>query len=408
MRNILKQTSYVFLAQVLTRAIGFFYVIYLARILGVSDFGLYTVALAYFSIISSIADFGFNRFLIREVAINKSKAPEFLWTVILLRLTLTSVLFAVFSIFLYLLDVDVLRVSLILLATLAILPQAVALTFDAIFVAIQKLQFSAVSLFISSLVTGILGFILVSKGFGPLGAVTALILGQTAYFLVLLIFLYKFKLLVFSKINLTLIRKAIMGSLPYGVLAVLGLLYFRIDLLLLTYLKGNFEAGIYGVAYKFLEGIIFIPSAFGTALFPVMSKFQERLIEEKNVYTLYLKSLVAMLVLSLPVFLTFLLILPQIVNLFLPQFQSSIGVVQILALTIPWLFMIVPQSTLLLASDKHISVVLIISVLNLLINVLGNFLLIPHFSYYGAAYMTVLSDIIGFIVFYVIIKKYYS
>lgn len=408
MRNILKQTSYVFLAQVLTRAIGFFYVIYLARILGVLDFGLYTVALAYFSIISSIADLGFNRFLIREVATKKSRAPELLWTVILLRLILTSVLFVVFSIFLYLLDADVLRVSLILLATLAILPQAVALTFDAIFVAIQKLQFSAVSLLISSLVTSILGFILVSKGFGPFGAVTALILGQIAYFLVLLIFLYKFKLLIFSKVNLTLIRKAIKGSLPYGLLAVLGLLYFRIDLLLLTYLKGNFEAGIYGVAYKFLEGIVFIPSAFGTALFPVMSKFQDRLREEKNVYALYLKSLVIMLILSLPVFLTFLLILPQVVNLFLPQFQSSIGVVQILALTIPWLFLIVPQTTLLLSSDKYISVVLIISVFNLLINVLGNFLLIPHFSYYGAAYMTVLSDIIGFIVFYVIIKKYYS
>ena len=96
MKAILTQGFYVFFAQSITRVIGFFYVIFLARNLGVSDFGLFSVALAYFSIISGFADFGFNRFLTREIAKDKLKAPEILWTVTLLRLSLTSVLFAVF------------------------------------------------------------------------------------------------------------------------------------------------------------------------------------------------------------------------------------------------------------------------------------------------------------------------
>ena len=155
MQNILKQTSWLFAAQSLTRVIGFFYTVFLARVLGVSDFGLYTVALAYFAIISSVADLGFNRFLIREVAKDRGKASQLLWNISLLRLTLTSVLFAIFAVGLYILDADKMRVGLILLATLAILPQAIALTFDAIFVGMQKLQFSAISLFISSLVAGL-------------------------------------------------------------------------------------------------------------------------------------------------------------------------------------------------------------------------------------------------------------
>ncbi len=188
MRSILKQTSWLFFAQTGTRIISFFYIIYLARTLGVSDFGLYTVSLAYFSILSSVADFGLNRFLIREVAIDKSKAPELLWNIIMLRLTLTSTFFALFSIILYFLDPDKMRVSLILLAAIAILPQGIAFTFDAIFVAIQKLQFSAAALFISGLSTTLVGLYLVGAGFGPLGAVNALVIGQVVYVIVLIIF----------------------------------------------------------------------------------------------------------------------------------------------------------------------------------------------------------------------------
>ncbi len=188
MKSILKQTSWLFLAQSLTRIIGFFYVIYLASKLGVLDFGLYTVALAYFSIISSIADFGFNRFLIREVARDRLQVSQLVWNIAVFRITLTSVLFAIFSVFLYVLDQDKMRVSLILLATLAILPQSIAFTFDAIFVAIQKLQFSAVSLFISSLTTATAGLILIGNGFGVVGAVNALIAGQVIYAVVLIFY----------------------------------------------------------------------------------------------------------------------------------------------------------------------------------------------------------------------------
>ena len=76
MKEILKQSSWLFFAQILTRVIGFFYTIFLANSLGVLDFGLYSVGLAYFSIISSLADFGFNRFLIREIATEKSQQWE--------------------------------------------------------------------------------------------------------------------------------------------------------------------------------------------------------------------------------------------------------------------------------------------------------------------------------------------
>lgn len=403
MRQILKQSSWFFLAQSLTKAISFFYVIFLAKTLGVSEFGLYTLALAYFSIISSVADFGFNRFLTREVAKDRSQASKLLWNIIILRLTLTSVLFAVFSLVLYSFDPDKMRVSLILLGTLAILPQAIALTFDAIFVAIQKLQISAIALFISSLVIVISGFVLVGKGFGAMGAVNALLLGQVAYAVVLLIFLYKDERFVISEINLKLIKDAIKGSLPYGLLGVLGLLYFKIDTILLSYIKGSFETGTYGAAYKFLESVTFIPSAFSLALFPILSKLHESNIQDAR--KLYFKSLKVMGILGAVVFLGYILILPRVISIYLPNYLASIAAIQVLAISIPFMFAQGATVSVLLSTNKYLKQVILLSIVTLAFNIVANLLFIPQFGFIGASWITVLSEVLSFIIFFLLVFK---
>lgn len=403
MRAILRQGSYLFFAQILNRIISFFYLIFLARTLGVADFGLYTAALAYFSILSSVADFGFNRFLIREVAKDLSKAGELLWNVVMLRLTLTAVFFAAFSVILYILDPDKIRVGLILVATLAILPQAIAFTFDAIFVAVSKLQFSAAALFVSALSTALIGLYLIGQGFGPLGAVNALLLGQLIYVVALTLFLYKDKRLVLSGVRLGLMKQVLAGSLPYGLLTVLGLLYFRIDAILLSYLKGSFETGIYGAAYRFLDAVIFIPSAFSMALFPVLSRIHES--KAADIKRLYFKSFKVMLGLGLIVLAGYLLFLPSVIKLMLPNYLSSILVIKVLSLAIPFMFIHVPAVTVLLSTDKYLKEVLVLSVIALGFNVIANLIFIPQFGFMAAAWVTVVSEVLSFIIFFLLTKQ---
>ncbi len=375
---------------------------FLARILGVSEFGLYTVALAYFSIISAIADFGFNRYLIREAATDRSKVAVLLWNIILLRLTLTAVLFAVFAVNLYLLDTDKARVSLILLAALAILPQAIAFTFDAIFVGLQKLQFSAISLFVASLTTAGTGFVLVSQGFGSIGAVNALIIGQVVYAVFLFIFLIKNEKLVLTDVKFELIKDAIKGSLPYGILGVLGLLYFRIDAILLSYIKGSFETGIYGAAYKFLESLIFIPSAFSLALFPILARSHES--SPGNLKRLYFKSLKIMLLVSLVIAAGYVFILPEIIQMFLPNYLPSIGAIKILSLSIPFMFIHVPAVSILLSTDKYLKPIILFSILTLSFNIITNLIFIPSYGYIAAAWITTFSEMLSFAVFFWLVK----
>lgn len=402
MREILKQSSWLFFAQVLTRVIGFFYTIFLANKLGVSDFGLFTVGFAYFSIISSVADFGFNRYLIREIAQGEVKSKELVSNIVMLRLTITAIIFAVFSIILYLFDPDKFRVSIILLSSLAILPQAVAITFDGIFVALRKLQLSSLSLIISSMSTVLAGFLLINQGFGVIGAVNALIFGQLMYVLTLALLLFQNRTAILSVVKLSIIKKILIGSLPYGLLGILGLLYFRIDTILLSYLRGSFETGIYGVAYRFLEGVSFIPSAFFAAFFPVLVNVQN---SKPEVSRLYLKSLRLLGGVGILILIGYIFILPEVIKTFLPDYLPSISAITILSFSIPFMLMQVAAVSVLLSNERFLKQVLMLSVFILAFNILANLIFIPQYGYIAAAWVTVLSEILSFIVFFLFIKS---
>lgn len=402
MRNILKQSSYLFFVQILNRAVSFFYIIFLARVLGVSGFGLYSVALAYFAIISSVADLGFNRYLIREVSKDRSKASELLSNILALRVTLTTVLFAVFAVFLYLTDHDSIRVSLTLLAALALIPQSVALTFDAIFTAYQKLQFSAAAVFLTSVSTVVAGIYLLNNGYGAVGAVVALGVGQLIA-AVFFLFALKDTKISLSSVKLSIFKNSLKGSLPYGLLGVLGLLYFRIDTVLLSYLKGSFETGVYGAGYKFLEAVVFIPASFSAALFPALTKLHDE--NKHELKRLYFKSLRLMFIAGILIAAAYILVLPVLINKFLPNYIQAIEVIKILAFAIPFMFIATPGVQVLFSSEKYLITVISFSFFTVAFNVILNLFFIPQYSFIAAAWITVASEVLSFFVFFLFIKR---
>ncbi|MBI4036713.1 flippase [Candidatus Daviesbacteria bacterium] len=399
---ILKQTTWLFCAQIFTRIISFFYTIYLARTLGISDFGLFTVAMVYFSLGSSISDFGFNRFFIREVARDSKKMEELLFNVSFLRLMATTGMFLFFAAILYLFDPDRVRTNLILIGVMAVIPQSVGQTLDAVFVALRRLQVSAVSLLIVSLTTATVGFVLVTKGYGPFGAITALLIGQVAYLLVLGLFLEKWHAKIISSIKLSVLKKITLGALPYGILGVMGLLYFRLDTILLSYMRGNYETGIYGAAYRFLEAIVFIPIAYSSALFPVLSKLHDGHIDQ--VKKLYISSVKLMGILGLLVVLGYILILPWLIRYFLPGYIEALNIVIILSLAIPFMFLHVPAVQVLFSTDKYLKWVIGLSFITLGFNLVANLLFIPVYGLYAAAWITTLSEALSFLVFFIFVK----
>lgn len=403
MREIFKQSLWLFLAQASARAIGFFYTLFIAKSLSVSDFGLYSLALSYFSIIGAVSEFGLNRFLIREVALEKQNLFSLVFNVAFLRLVLNLLAVIIIGIAIFLFDQDRARNIIILLVMFATIPQVLSLTIDAIFVGLRKLALSSVSIFLMSSVTALTGVFLIERGFGILGVTYALILGQIAYLIFLTFLLLQKKIIFFRKIDpdLRMVNQVFMGSMPYGILAILALLYFRLDILLLTYLRGNFEAGLYGVAYRFLDIVIFIPSALSAAIFPQFVKLHGN---PGEIAKLYFKSIKIMALMGLAICLAFILVLPEIFKTFLPNYFRSIEIIKILSLSIPFMFIHIPGAQVLLSTDKFLKTVILLSLVTLSFNLILNLLFIPIYGMVAAAWITVFSEILSLILFYILLR----
>ncbi len=401
--SILKNSAYLWGGQVFIKLVAFFYNIYLANSLGVSDFGLYSVALSYFSLISPICDFGILRYLVREVAKDRKELTSIMSNVFIIRALFMVVVFIFFSALVYIFDPDKLRASLEILAIFAVVPQALSLTLDGIFIAIQKVSLSAIGSVILNLATTITGFLLISSGLGSHGAVYALIIGQIIYALFLFVLYikegFKFRL-NFKYEN---VKPIILGSLPYGILGVLGLIYFKIDTLLLSYMKGSYDTGLYSAAYKFLEALVFIPSSVATASFPVLARLHEE--DREQIKQYYFKSLKLLGVISLIIVVLYILFLPTVIKLFLPQFEASIGAILILAWTIPFMFIHIPGTIVLLSTDKYLKPVIYLSIFTVSFNVIANLIFIPEFGFIASSWITVLSEVLSFLVFFVLLQK---
>lgn len=401
LKKTFKGSFYLIFFQTCSKAIIFFYTVFLASNLGVDNFGVYVTALAYYSLFSSLTDFGFNRYLIREGAKDPLSINNFIFHIATLRIFVTLLFFVIFSFWIYNFDSNHLRATLSILAVFALIPHSVSLTLDSVLIAKQKLNLSGIGWFILSLANALTGFLLIEKGYGVFGPIIALTLSQLIYLFALLYFA-KIKTLVFST-SMNKIKEIVNGSLPYGILGVLGLVYFKIDILLLSYLKGVEETGLYGVAYRFLEAIIFIPNAVSAALFPVMARLHGS--GSADLKKIYIQSSKIMLLATVPIMIGFFFVLPYFIKYFLPQYLPSIAAIQILTLAIPFMFIQVPAINVLFSSDKYLKTIIFISFFTIAFNIILNLIFIPKYGFIGASWITVVSEVTTFIIFFFLLQK---
>ncbi len=403
-KKILRNSSYLIVSQALTKVVAFFYALFLINNLTVEEIGLYSVALSYFSIIAAIADFGIVRYLIRELSKDNTLSKKILGDVFFLRVGMTGLLYILFSSFLLLFDPDHARSSLAVLAVLAVVPQAVAFSFDGVFVAQQKLKYSALGQFVLSISSILMGIGFVTYGFGPYAPVIAIVLAHVVYALFMLYLLTREGIaFTLSFPSIAAMKEIFRASLPYGLLGALGLIYFRIDMVMLSYMRGSYETGIYGTAYKFLEAIVFIPSAVSAAIFPVFSHLHHN--EQVQIKKLYFQSMLIMGVLSVFVLFGFLFILPLFIQFYLPKVKEAIPILQILSFAIPFMFIHSPAIQLLLSTDKFLKPVILFSFMTLFFNIILNYFFINQFGAMGAAITTVASEILSFVIFFAIAYK---
>lgn len=190
------------------------------------------------------------------------------------------------------------------------------------------------------------------------------------------------------------------SALPYGTALVLSTIYFRIDSIMLLFMKGPHEVGLYGMPMRILEILSVIPVYFMNSVLPVLSKgLREKSADVSRMIQLSFDFLfmaaapivVGLFVLAYPVI--FLISSPEFLSRLSEGYYGSDVAMQILVFAMFFSFLNSLFSYTLVAANKQ-SVLLWLNGFAAIFNISMNLLLIPRWGFRGAAVNTVVTEIL--------------
>lgn len=378
----------------MARALGFVGLIVVARALGETDLGRLSFATSVAALLSAATDFGLSTALVREIAREPQRTPTLLRAAGWLRLAGVGLIFA-FAAGFWTLSSQSEAVRLLVVLACLTLPFS---SFSAIGIAAlrarQEMRVEAAVRIVVAIASLVALVVVVHQGAGIVG-VALVQLG--AMVLTFLLFFGWTTVQGLATGGDRADRRAVgclvQACLPFAVGVILGGLSFKVDAVLLQYLVGDREVGVYVAAYRVLEGLLFFPGLLGAALLPALcAQMQEPGGRARRTSELVLKYC---LIVGLP-----LAVLGGVhghllpVALFGAEFADSGRPMQILFVTTLPLWLSAVTSTIIAASPRPWTNTALAGLM-VVENVALNLLLIPVLGAMGAALATAATETVG-------------
>jgi len=178
--------------------------------------------------------------------------------------------------------------------------------------------------------------------------------------------------------------------LPYALAAAVGLIYFRLAVVLMSYVASDAETGIYSAAFRAVEAVGVIPWLLVGSAFPILAR-AARDDAERLRYGLSRVFDVALLTgtgLGLALFVGAPFVIDVIAG---PQFAESVGVLRILALSLITTFLFATSVFALLSLERYRDMLIANGIAAVTAAAL-TIALAPPFGAKGAAYATLAAE----------------
>ena len=188
------------------------------------------------------------------------------------------------------------------------------------------------------------------------------------------------------------LARTLKESWPMAVSAILVLVYFKGDTLLLSLLRTPHEVGVYGVAYKILENIIFFPIMFVGLVMPLLSKYFTA--DAGMFRAVFQKTFDFLTMIVVPLAVGGIYLSPAIVRILAGGgFEEAAAPLRILFIAIVFIFFGALFGSTIIAIQKQKEVMWVYGGAAAL-NIAANLYLISRYSYVGAAVTTAATEFV--------------
>jgi O-antigen/teichoic acid export membrane protein len=389
----------------------------LTHYLGPGGFGQFTLATSFVALFFVVTDLGAQSIAVREMAQAPPRSAAVVGQLFSLKLIMSLAAFVVSAIVAWIIPLDSFRgfdMRLgVLLAGLTLLTVPFLSTAGAVFQTSLKMIVPSVSEVVSRAVTvslvaglqiGLTGRLSLSQHWRLPAVLLAATIGAWAG---AMLSFNRAQILVPIRplFDRVLARSMVRDSVPLGIVLVLGIIHYKIDVFVLAAMRGNTAVGLYGVATKLLDVALAGSAIFMGLAFPVLSG--RVLGDPALLQRAFQKALDFMLIVGVAgaVFTTTLA--PFLVRSFAGgNFAKAAVPVAIIGWAIPVSFSNTLFAHLLVAANQQARAVPI-SLLAITINIGLNVALIPALGSSAPALVTVISETVGMLGIAVIAVRHF-
>jgi O-antigen/teichoic acid export membrane protein len=383
--------------------VSLFVGIYVARFLGPEKFGLLSYTVSFVWLFSSLAAFGLNNILVRELVQSPEQRNKLLGTVFWLKVFGTFVMATAITAVLQFFEEDQQTYWMIVLIALGFLFQTTNVI-ELCFQAQVQSKFIVLAQVVQLFITSIFKIYLIWIQAELIWFAFALMMDQAvAAALFLIMYHWKIGWFPFFSFNWKRAKKLMGGAWPLIFSGMIVLMYMKIDQVMLKEMLNTKAVGDYAAAVKLCEALYFIPMAIMASLFPVVieARKESREVYENRFQKIYEMMVWGSLLVAIPIsFLADWFI--QI--LYGTNFQEAAVVLKIYIWGFVFVSLGVASSHWLVAEnlEKH---ALVRSFLGAILNICINWYLIPIYGITGAAYATLITQFFVAYIFFGFSKK---
>lgn len=383
--------SWMMAERLLNIGVGFVTAVLLARYLGPEQFGILAYAISMTAIFASAGHMGLAGLVVREVVKKPDLVPETLGTTFMLKLAGMAIGYALILIYTLTFEqIGSTEFWMLLIVASAIFFQ----TFDVVeywFQSQVQAKYPAIAKSTSLVIAAGIKVALVLSGAG----VVAFAFAHTAQFMLaalILALLYKGT----TAVSLTTWKASFAKAkelLSQGWIIYLGsifaVVYMKIDQVMLKWMIGAEEVGVYAVAAQLSEAWYFLPTAIVASFFPKLIKLHEADPARFNQRFQQLFDVLFVLAIFVAILVS-LVAGPLIALLLGAEYQNSASILTIHIWAGVFIFMRAAFSRWILI-EGALMFSLITQGLGALANIGLNLLLIPQYGGEGAAMATLIS-----------------
>jgi O-antigen/teichoic acid export membrane protein len=393
LRKVVGNTVISLLGQAVTWTSTLLLTIAYGRFLGDVKFGELYFAITFVALIGFPIEFGFNQQLSREVAQEPVKARQYLSNTLFIKCVLWSFFYGGLLLLCWLLGYSAELRVLVAVCGIVLLCESMANAFGALHYAYERAVYPTVGTILEKGLSALIGITALKNGASV--EVMACILLSGAFMNALWQAIWAFRLLgIHLSVDLVFVRGLLLTSIPFLVYGVLGVIYYRIDTVLLSFMASTAVVGWYGASYRIFDTLVFLPSLVISAImYPVFSKLSLHSMSHLRIAVE--KSLNFLLFCGVPIAVGLIVAAPAIIGFLYhrPEFAHAIPALQALAPGLLFLYINSVLSSVLI-STKREKKIMKMAAIALIFNLGLNLILIPRYLHVGAAIVTSLTELL--------------